>query len=82
MSRNDQVVTVDDIRVFRETMARWIDGALTTETNYDEFFEHSLAHYHASVALGVRRARRGGSKRKSTKWVSDRIRALAAKEQG
>lgn len=56
-------ITDEQLNQLRWREAHWLDNVRAT--TYDEYFQHSLAHYHACVALGVRRARRGGSKAKS-----------------
>lgn len=60
-------VTDDQIRALRQREAQWLHSIHLNPkgTNYDEYQEHSMAHYHACVALGIRRARRGGSRAKS-----------------
>jgi len=71
-------ITDEQIRELRRREAEYLDAHDATK-DYDEFFKHRMAYYHASVALGIRRARKGGSKAKSRAYCAELLNERAAK---
>lgn len=86
MERRGVVITADNItdeqiRELREAEVQWIDahpaGFIGNSVRYDDWFEHSMALYHADVARGHRRARKGGSRAKSRARCAEILNARA-----
>lgn len=67
-------VTDTQIRELRARESSWLATVdLTTRANHDEYHKHLMSYYHASVALGIRRARRGGSRARSRAYCETLI---------
>lgn len=67
-----ETITDEQIAEVRRDAASWLDdNGFREGTKYDEYSRRSLILYHARVALGLRRARKGGSKAKSRARCAD-----------